>query len=347
MIRSHWFIALAAVLALGCAGAPRDPFAVAAGAPRWPAPPDPPRVVWVASIAEHGDLFEERGFWTSVARAVGGPRDSRMRRPFAVAVHPDGGLLVTDPGAGLVHFYDIPRRRYVAIGGDVEGGLPSPVGVAAMGDGSILVADSRRGAIERFSARGKHMGRFAPDVALGRPAGIAVDRATGDVFVVDVLANAILSFDAKGDLRGSIGARGSGPGEFNFPTHLALDERGDLLVADSMNFRVQRVARDGTAISSFGRAGDARGDFARPKGVAAVGPDAFAAVEGLYDSVVFFDGAGNLLMTLGGAGSGPGEFWLPSGLAFDPGRRLLFVADGYNGRVQAFRIEDAPPGEKP
>lgn len=332
----------AALLVAGCATAPRDPFASPATGPAWPAPPEPPRVSYVASIAKHQDLFAEGGMWNKVATAIGGPRDSHLVRPYAIAVDPAGGLLVSDPGAGCVHFFDWAHSRYTAIGAKLEGGLPSPVGVAIARDGTILVADSRLGRIERFGRRGQPLGPFG--AALKRPAGIAVDPTSGEVYVADVLAHAIVVFDAEGRQLRTIGKNGSEAGEFNFPTHIALSGDGSLLVADSMNFRIQSFAPDGKPSASFGQPGDAQGDFAHPKGVAALGQGNFAAVEGLYDNVIFWNGAGQLLLTIGGAGSAPGEFWLPSGLAFDAGHQLLFVADSYNARVQVFRLQfDAVP----
>jgi DNA-binding beta-propeller fold protein YncE len=327
----------------GCASAPRDPFAAAAKASvTWPAPPEPPRVEYVTTISKHQDVLQEGGVGSTFARIFGGEIDSRMVRPYAVAVHPEGGLLVTDPGLGCVHFLDWKRGKYRRLGAGVEGGLPSPVGVAVAKDGSILVSDSRRAAIERFSTGGKYLGRFAAGYTPERPAGIAVDQESGNVFVVDVTAQQIAVLSPEGEMTRTIGTGGSEPGQFNFPTHLALDAQGKLLVADSMNFRIQRLEQDGTPIGAFGKAGDIQGDFAHPKGIVAASPDVFVAVEGLYDSLIFFDAKGSLLMSLGGSGSDPGQFWLPAGLAYDPTRRLLFVADSYNSRVQVFRLTETP-----
>ncbi len=351
-MKHTWLMVFALFVLAGCAGTWNDPLArVSPNAPRWPAPPEPSRVVYVTSITQHQDLFTESGFWNTLANTLGGPRNSRMVRPYAITVYPEGGLLVTDPGAACVHFYHWADRRYVAIGEELEGGLPSPVGVAVARDGSILVSDSRLARIERFTSRGEPLGAFGQGVELKRPAGIAVDPGNGDVFVVDVLTHTINVFDSEGDFQRSIGSNGSGPGEFNFPTHLGLDETGGLLVADSMNFRIQRLGANGTPMACFGKAGDAQGDFAQPKGVAAIAPDVFVAVEGRYDSLVFWNASGELLLTLGGAGSAPGEFWLPSGLAYDAKRQLLFVADSYNARVQVFHLQGidstlAPSGEE-
>ncbi|MDK2970506.1 MAG: hypothetical protein PWP23_261 [Candidatus Sumerlaeota bacterium] len=335
------------VLLAACATAPRDPFGVAVGdAPVWPPPPEQARLRYAGSFAEHRDLFQESGVGRSLARLFGGPAESHLSRPYAVALHPNGGLIVTDPGMQCVHFYDWKARRYTRFGGDIEGGLPSPVGVAVDQAGNVLVADSRRVAVERFAPDGTHLGRFAGEHVFLRPAGIAVDPASGEVFVADVLAHTVCVFASDGALLRTLGGNGAEAGRFNFPTHVALDGEGNVLVADSMNFRVQRLDRQGGSLTVFGEAGSARGDFAHPKGVAAVAPGVFVAVEGLYDSLVFFDGEGRLLLNVGGPGSGPGEFWLPAGLAFDAERQLLFVADSYNSRVQVFRFlgADSAPG---
>lgn len=327
------------VLLSACATAPRDPFGVAVvDAPVWPGPPEQARLRYAGSFAEHRDLFREGGLGRSLARLFGGPIESHLSRPYALALHPTGGLAVTDPGMQCVHFYDWKARRYTRIGGDLEGGLPSPVGVAVDRAGNFLVADSRRAAVERFAPDGAHLGRFAARHAFLRPAGIAVDPESGEVFVADVLAHTVCVFGSDGVLLRTLGGNGAEPGRFNFPTHVALDGDGNVLVADSMNFRVQRVDRQGGSLTVFGEAGNARGDFAHPKGVAAMAPGVFVAVEGLYDSLVFFDGEGRLLLNVGGPGSGPGEFWLPAGMAFDAEQQLLFVADSYNSRVQVFRF---------
>jgi hypothetical protein len=50
-------------------------------------------------------------------------------------------------------------------------------------------------------------------------------------------------------------------------------------------------------------------------------------------------------MDLGGQGQAPGEFWLPAGIAVNDGG-LMVVADGYNRRLQWFRMsaDDAMAG---
>lgn len=304
----------------------------------WPQPPEPPRVAFLMEIRSQEDLFQSAGFWRSVGEWIGGKPDTTMVRPFAIAMHPAGGLLVTDPGCGLVHFYDWSRRRYVPIGPMLKGGLPSPVGVASLKDGRILVSDSRLKSVTAFDVNGKPLAPFVATDQLKRPAGIAVSEERGEVYVADVTEHCVRVFDLHGKPLRSIGKHGDQPGEFNFPTHLALDAKGRLLVTDSMNFRVQCLTPEGAFVSAFGKPGDSPGHFSKPKGVAADAQGNVMVIEGLYDSIQFFNESGQLLLGLGNSGGRPGEFWLPAGLCFDRQNQLLFVADSYNKRVQVFRM---------
>lgn len=304
----------------------------------WPAPPAQPRIAYAAQIRNHEDLFKTAGFWKNLTRLVAGPEDSLQVRPYAVALHPKGGLLVADPGRRIVHFYQWSRRAYVPIGAEAKNGLPSPVGVAALADGNILVSDSQLCAVWRFDVEGKDLGPLAQSPLLGRPAGIAVHASTSEIFVADVTNHCIRVMNPEGKLLRTLGKRGDKPGEFNFPTHIAIAPDGNLLVSDSLNFRIQILRSDGSPVVALGVHGDAPGQLSKPKGIAASPSGEVFSMEGLYDVLNIFNAQGELLLALGGAGSEPGQFWLPAGLAFDPAENLLFVADSFNCRVQVFRL---------
>ena len=334
-------ILAAAMTLCACAGTPWAGFPnPAAPGNVFPPPPALPRVAYVQSIQSHEDIYKQSGGFAGIKAFLAGPEDSRIARPYEVALHPSGGLLVTDPGRQGVHFFRWSTRDYVFIGEDIEGGLPSPVGVAALPSGDILVSDSRRESVERFSAEGKWKGSFASGEDLGRPAGLAVDPPRGRVYIVDVTNHRVDVHDIEGRRIAAWGERGGAPGQFNYPTHIAVAPNGNVAVTDSMNFRVQLFTPGGQYLDTFGQLGNAPGQFSKPKGVAVDGDGNVIVVEGLYDALQFLNADGELLLSLGEPGSEPGQFWLPAGLAYDPAEGLLFVADGYNSRVQVFRLLD-------
>ena len=60
------------------------------------------------------------------------------------------------------------------------------------------------------------------------------------MYVVDSENNRVEVFDSDGHFLEKWGERGIGPGEFSYPTAIAVDCNGDVYVADTNNNRVER-----------------------------------------------------------------------------------------------------------
>jgi DNA-binding beta-propeller fold protein YncE len=185
------------------------------------------------------------------------------------------------------------------------------------------------------AAHGRLLGTISAPDALHRPVAAAYDPAAAEVYVVDSATHDIKVFAAQaGTVRRVIGARGTEPGEFNFPVDIAYDG-GLLWVVDAGNGRVQVLTRDGKPVSCIGRLGDAPGDLALPKSIAFDSEGHVYVVDARFENVQIFDRAGQLLLAFGGEGTAAGEFALPGGLCID-GDDRIWVCDTYNGRVQVF-----------
>ena len=132
-------------------------------------------------------------------------------------------------------------------------------------------------------------------------------------FVSDAANHAVVVLDrASGAELLRFGEKGSGEGDFFYPTSLALGPEGDLYVSDSFNFRVQRLEPDGSFVRSVGSVGRKLGQFARPKGVAVDREGRIFALDGAFDNCQIFDPEGKLLLFFGGAGGSPGSMNLPA-----------------------------------
>jgi len=215
-------------------------------------------------------------------------------------------------------------------------GFVAPVGIALGPDREILVADAELGFVARLDERGNTLAAIGKGV-LRRPTGLAYDPLGGRIYVADTHAHDVKVFDAAGGLVATLGRRGSGDGEFNFPTHLAF-ARGELYVTDTLNNRIQVFSADGATLRGrFGARGLYVGNMVRPKGVAADSEGNVYVVESYYDHLLVFDKHGAFLMAIGGLGQETGRFYLPAGVWVDS-RNRVFVADMFNGRIVIFQL---------
>jgi hypothetical protein len=86
------------------------------------------------------------------------------------------------------------------------------------------------------------------EYVLGRISGIAVN-SDGDIYVLDNGYVRVQRYDSLGQYMQTIGSRGEGPGEFFFPTALALDNGGNLYVVDQSAISI--FGPDGKYVDKF------------------------------------------------------------------------------------------------
>jgi DNA-binding beta-propeller fold protein YncE len=340
LFRWRAWLAVAAMLLLAAACAPHAPRPdgneVAAAPLVWPKPPAQERIRYLRSVSGPQDWGISRSLFRRLFDALSGRGEEHFIRPSAVAER-DGVLYVADSGAPALWILDAPRDRYARITQIGEQGLISPVALAPGPDGAVFVADTGLKVVFLVDRDGALIRSFATQ-GLERPAGVAWDETAQRLFVLDSLRHRVAVFDANATLLANLGESGDKDGQFNHPTHLALDASdagGGLLITDALNFRVQAIDRQGGFLWKFGKVGNGAGDFAAPKGIAADRAGHVYVVDALFDAVQIFDRQGRLLLGFGERGGGRGQFVLPSGIYISPEDKV-YVADVYNRRVQIF-----------
>jgi len=315
-----------------------------AGSPKAEIKPIPLGAVdWVGEIRNAADVKGKASWAKRFLKAVVGldDRQNAMLMPIGVAVDAQGRVLVADTKARVLHIFDSTGQRYQAVHPPDSDPFISPIAVATDAAGRIYVSDSVRSRVFVFSAQGKYqraLGAIDREESIfKRATGIAIDRERERLYVVDTLAMRVVVMTLDGKVLKRFGERGVGPGEFNYPTFVAVAPDGSVWVTDSLNFRVQHFDGDGKFLVALGRHGDGPGDFDKAKGIAVDQQGRVYVVEGRNDRVQVFDGEGRMLFIFGATGSGSGEFFLPTGIAVGSDNHI-YVADGYNRRVQLFRL---------
>ena len=302
----------------------------------WPSPPAEPRIRYVRSVSEPGEWGITKSFLQRTMDALIGRGKEHFIRPTGVAER-GGVLYVADPGARALWIIDPVQNKLVKVDQVQEEALGSPVAVAARPDGAVFVADTLLKKVFLLDREGKLIRVVAEGLA--RPAGLAYDAAGQRLYVVDSATHRISVYGPDGSLIRAWGRGGIRDGEFNHPTHLALDRTGMVLVSDALNFRIQSFDPEGRFLWKLGRHGDGSGDFAAPKGLATDSEGHVYVVDALFDAVQIFERDGTLLLAFGERGARAGQFWLPGGLFITP-QNQIYIADTYNQRVQVFAFGD-------
>ncbi len=308
--------------------------------PVWPEAPAPPRIHYLGSIDNANAAGLGGGVIQRVAETVLGKKPRQLIRPSAVVVVGNGDFIViADPGARAIHVIQPTRGNWRIIRGTKEVPLLSPVGLAVDGLNGVWITDSGIGNVLHLDLEsGRLKTMLEPDV-VRQPVGIAVT-GSDRLVVVDTSRHQLVWLTRQGDLIGYEGKRGDGPGEFNFPTMVATGLNGELMVADTLNFRIQFRRSDGVWTRSVGGVGDGTGYLARPKGLGIDQHGNLYVAGGYYSNLSIFDYfSGDFNLSIGRVGTAPGEFRLPIGLFLDDEDRL-FVADSQNARVQVFQYVD-------
>ncbi len=301
----------------------------------WPQAPDQPRIRFINSISNPADTNITESSAEKFLNYFWKKKTPPVSSPHGVTVDSEGRLYVVDTWIKRVHVFNAQENSHSTFP-EKGAALKFPIDIAVARNGRIFVSDSQEAVINVFENQGS---RFVGELGKGflkRPTGVVVHEITGDLLVADTVSSEIIRYDIETlKFKGRFGTEGKGQGMLHSPISIAVSLEGDIIVSDSLNFRVQVFGSDGTFKHAFGEAGDGPGYFARPKGVASDSDGNIYVVDALFDNVQMFDSEGRHLMAFGSPGYGYGKFWLPSGIFIDSNDRI-YVSDTFNNRIQVF-----------
>lgn len=293
-------------------------------------------IKWV-NVYPNKDVVKQVEFKKKLGQLIFGKKELELVKPISLIGSDSSMLVVLDQTSGSIIKFNNGEMEIPTFILKQKAFFSSLVSISHFKDEAYLFTDSSEDKVYILDINNKKLKKFNNETILAQPTGIAYSSITQEVWVVETSAHQISVFDKEGNKLRTIGKRGNGDGEFNFPTFIWIDNLGNVYIVDSMNFRVQVFDKDGKVVSVFGEAGDATGYFARPKGVATDSYGNIYIADALFHTIQIFDGDGQFLYQFGSQGQGNGEFWMPSGIFIDD-ENYIYVADSYNARIQVFKL---------
>ena len=288
-----------------------------------------------------------------------------------------------DPEGVITTFAGSGSYRYEG----EEDGIPAtearlnwPTGVTVDAEDNVYIADSYNGVIRRVDASGaittiagsgrvfgfgvmedeEDVGDDGPatEARLDFPTALAVD-AAGTIYIADRGHDRVRRVDAEGTITtlagtGEAGFSGDGgaaaEAQLSGPSGLALDDAGNLYVADASNNRVRRIdLATGTIATVAGAMDDgeeapASAQIAAPRGVALDADGNLYIADTGNHQVRLLDADGTTMAVAGAPGLGDGEpaiaarLFVPRGITIDTDGTLYITDTGHN-RVRKIDTE--------
>ena len=238
----------------------------------------------VADCGNHRlQVFSSKG---EHLRSIGkkGSGEGQFNKPSGVVMDKENNLVVLDKGNGRIQILSETGEflRSFASRGKEDGQMENPQGLSVDTNGNIIVSDTGNYRVQVFTSEGKWLLSFDCNNARH-----CVSHG-GQYFVSTASDNCVKVFDKSGAFLYKLGARGSSPGAFDWPTGLTIDKAEHLVVCDTSNSRVQVLNMDGTFIGSFGTRGEGHVQFDYPACVAAMGDGKLVVCDARSNTVHIF-----------------------------------------------------------
>jgi len=283
-----------------------------------------------AASCSGGGLSPEQAPLVDVLRSY----RAAFRSPTRLALDAAGNVYIADPQGRQIVVRE-PSGRIASVARDVG----RPVSIA-VGAGGIFVGDGVDGSVTAYSPDWQFLFRLGQGPGeFVLPGDIAVDAASGNIWVTDTSANHFKLFDAAGALIKTVGEPGQGIGQFASPAGIFVDQsRARVLIADQLNARLQVFDLNGDYVSCIGTRGVAPGEFNMPQSLWGDRAGRLYVADSFEGRIQILDGNGDFVGYLGEIGDLGGQLRVPGDLLIDPFGRL-FVASTGSGRVEVYGLD--------
>ena len=249
--------------------------------------------------------------------------------PTAIAIAPNGDLLVTDAFWGRIIRVDPSngQRTFLQSRSNRSAQFHLPGGISVTKDGAVIVSDTMSASVLELSVPLHKMRSLSVGLELQSPTAVALTR-DDNVLVVDSAMNAILRIERPTGVTRVISSNkhGTGP-QFGQPTGLATGPRSRAFVADAASGKVMTIEIEtgNRSILSGGHLGNGAA-FVAPRALAAESDASLLVVDYEQDTLFRVDThtGDRTVLSSNEVGDGP-ELGAPVGVAIGPAGSIFVI----------------------
>jgi sugar lactone lactonase YvrE len=260
--------------------------------------------------------------------------------PHDIVVDNDGNIFVADTNNRRIQKFNPFGVFLIQWELNFDGpNLAWPIKIDLDASGNVYVLDPSYSQVQKFDPNGNLFAEWRIQegfIAVDHdyPTGIAIfdDQY---IYVSGGNNNLVHKFNLTDGLHiKSWGGLGSSVGQFNYPFDVAVDSIGNVYVADSNNYRIQKFDADGNYITDWGVHGSMEGQFDAITSIITDSNDYIYILDSGLRSIQAFENDGYFISRWDTLILDPAEqLASPRGIAIDRDGKI-FITDTHNNRIQ-------------
>lgn len=260
-------------------------------------------------------------------------QEGKLKQPEGVACSNDNFIVVADTGNGRLVRYTFEDSLAEPLAREIRAPqIKYPRRVEMNSKNEIFVLDGKLRRIVRLTADGKFNGFIGPQKASSpstyAPISFQIDK-DDTLYILDIFSEQVMVLGARGEHRNTLKL----PKKYGFITDLTVDDRGRVLLLDSVTAQVYSSTANSTHFSAITEGLKAYMRF--PADLTTDTQGRIYLVDRNGSKIIILARDGSVLGRLSAKGWKEGLLNHPSQICIND-RGEIFIADTSNNRVQVF-----------
>ncbi|MCF6229257.1 MAG: 6-bladed beta-propeller [Gammaproteobacteria bacterium] len=263
---------------------------------------------------------------------VTGERFIRFLQPSGFDFY-KGDLYILDSARHTMFRYQPDGEKIIAV---LDLGVYTRANVESIvfsEEGYYFVSEPMSSRVLKFNSQNVLVDVYKDSANLVNPEKLHYDDRQGKLYVSDGVYGRIVVISKSGKLLYALGKRGTAKGEFIQISDFVVNNKGDVVVTDSLSQKpMQVISNDGLFIQEYSRR------VLDIPGAVAIDSQQRIYVASHSDDTIRIFVDGKLRWRFGGSGTEPGKFRVVTQMTVHEDK--LYVLDTLNRRIQVFQIGD-------